>query len=256
MIDSHTHLDHLDDPDDAVVRAVAAGVRGMVSIGCGAGSIRSTLEIARRHPDRVRVAAGIHPQQAAAFDPEDWAEVEMLCADPLVVAVGETGFDQYRDHGSLADQDPAFELQADLARRLGLPLVIHTRAADRHTLDALARHADGVDVLLHCFSLTGHVDEVIDRGYWCSFAGNVTYPSAGDLRSAAARLPGSRLLIETDAPYLAPVPNRGRRNEPSFVADTLACIAEVREISVAEADQLTTGNAMELFSLPETMAVV
>jgi TatD DNase family protein len=254
MIDSHTHLDYFEDADERVAAAVTAGVHGMVSVGCGAASIRKTLEIARRNEEHVRVVAGVHPNSAAEFDVTGWSEIEQLCADELVVGIGETGFDQYRDRATLAQQQPAFELQADLARRRALPLIIHTRAADEHTLEQLARHADGVRVVLHCFSLSGRVDEVIERGYWCSFAGNVTYPSAQDLRDAAAALPADKLMVETDAPYLAPVPRRGKRNEPLYVVHTLACIAQARGISVEEADALTTANATALFGLPASMS--
>lgn len=247
MIDSHTHLDALEDPDGAVERALAAGVEGILSVGCGVERIRTTLEIARRHEDAVRVIAGVHPQEAQHFELDRWGEVEQLCDDPLVVGVGETGFDLYRDYGPLEVQQPVFELHAQLARRRSLPLVIHTRAADEHTLAVLAETAGDLDVVLHCFSLTEHVEEVAERGYWCSFAGNVTYPSAGNLREALAQLPHERILVETDAPYLTPVPHRGTRNEPAHTAHTLATVAEVLGLSVAEADELTTRNAERLF---------
>jgi TatD DNase family protein len=255
VIDSHTHLDRVEDPDAAVARAVAAGVTGMLSVGCGAERIRTTLEIARRNAEAVRVIAGVHPQEAQSFGLETWGEIEALCEDPMVVAIGETGFDQFHDYGPLELQEPVFALQAELARRRSLPLVIHTRAADRHTLDALARHADGVEVVLHCFSLADHVAEVTERGYWCSFAGNVTYPSAGNLRDAVAQLPPERILVETDAPFLTPVPHRGSRNEPAYVAHTLATVAEALGLSVAEADELTTANTVRLFGFePARMA--
>lgn len=249
VVDTHTHLDSLPDADAAVAAARAAGVGGIVSIGCSPESIRATIDIAARHDGVVRVGAGVHPQQASTFDLERWPEVEELAADPAVVAIGETGFDQYRDYGPIEAQQELFVRHAALARRLDLPLVIHTRVAERHTLDALARHADGLTVVLHCFSLPAQIDEVLERGYCCSFAGNVTYKSAGDLREAAARLPRERLLVETDAPYLAPVPKRGRPNEPAYVVHTLAAIAEARGDSLEEAARYTTDNAARIFRL-------
>jgi TatD DNase family protein len=247
MIDSHTHLDYFTDPDEMVMRAREAGVIGIVSVGCGIESIRATLDIARRHPGYSRVAAGVHPQAAREFDMRNWDELEALCSDELVCAIGETGFDLYRDYGTLDQQAPVFEAQAALARNLGKPLVIHTRAAEQHTIDMLDRHARGINVVLHCFSLTDHVDTVLDRGWYCSFAGNSTYPSAQPLRDAACRVPLERLLVETDAPYLAPVPFRGTRNEPSYVVHTGKAIADARGIDVAELASTTTSTACELF---------
>lgn len=248
MIDAHTHLDSLRDmtPEAALAAAADVGVDGVVSIGCGAESIRATLEIARSNAG-VRVAAGVHPNQAASFDLRDWPEVEQLAQDLLVGAIGETGFDQYREQASLPQQQALFELHCELARQRGLPLVIHTRAAERHTLDQLATHAAGLTVILHCFSLQEHVDEVLERGYVCSFAGNVTYGSAQALRDAAARIPKDLLLVETDAPYLAPVPHRGTANQPAFVANTVAAIAQARGEQADLVGRYTADNARRIF---------
>lgn len=250
MIDSHTHLDYADDPADWISRAVASGVCGMVSVGCGATSIRATLEIARANPDHVRVAAGVHPQMAAAFDMAAFDEVVELARDPLVVAIGETGFDQFRDHGTLTQQDPAFDAQCELARELGKPLVIHSRAAEEHTIAALDEHAADLDVILHCFALTRpeHLDAVLDHERWvCSFAGNLTYPSAQELRDAVGRIPLDRLMVETDAPYLSPKPHRGRPNEPSFVQHTLEVLAQARGVTFDEARAATVATAERVF---------
>lgn len=222
----------------------------MVSIGCGAASIRDTLGIARRHEGCVRVAAGVHPQVAATFDPAGFDQVAELARDPLVVAIGETGFDQFRDHGTLAQQDPAFQLQCELARELRLPLVVHTRAAEEHTIAALDRHAADLDVILHCCSLTQpeHLRVVLEHERWiCSFAGNLTYASAQDLRDAAAAIPLERLMVETDAPYLAPKPRRGGPNEPSYVQHTLQVLAQVRGISFDEARAGTLATSTRVF---------
>ena len=250
MIDSHTHLDYADDPAEWIGRAVAVGVHGMVSIGCGAESIRNTLEIARAHPDHVRVAAGVHPQMAAGFDMSTFDEIAELARDPLVVAIGETGFDQFRDHGTLAQQDPAFDAQCELARELAKPLVIHSRAAEAHTIEALDEHAADLDVILHCFALSSADDlaVVLEHEHWvCSFAGNLTYPSAQELRDAAAAIPLDRLMVETDAPYLAPKPMRGKPNEPSYVQHTLQVLAEAKGVSFDEARAATSATAARVF---------
>ena len=250
MIDSHTHLDSLEDADAAVAAARDVGVQGMVSIGCSAESIRATLEIARRHEGFVRIAAGVHPLSAAEFDEGDFPEIAELARDPLVVAIGETGFDQYHDRGTLEQQQPAFELQCALARELDLPLIIHTRSAEEHTLAALERHAAGLQVILHCYSLAQpeHVDRVLAHDDWvCSFAGNLTYGSAQDLRDACARIPMDRLMVETDAPYLSPKPKRGTRNQPAFVQHTLQQLADVRGMSFEEARAATVATAQRVF---------
>jgi TatD DNase family protein len=250
VIDSHTHLDYADDPAEWIARAVAVGVHGMVSIGCGAESIRNTLAIARANPDQVRVAAGVHPQMAAGFDMSTFDEIADLARDPFVVAIGETGFDQFRDHGTLAQQDPAFDAQCELARELGKPLVIHSRAAEEHTIAALDEHAADLDVILHCFALSQpqHLAIVLEHERWvCSFAGNLSYPSAQELRDAAAAIPLHRLMVETDAPYLSPKPYRGKPNEPSYVQHTLQVLADAKGISFDEARAATMATAERVF---------
>ncbi|MEO6866570.1 MAG: TatD family hydrolase, partial [Gaiellales bacterium] len=241
-----------DDSADAVVaRACDAGVHGMISIGCSAESIRATLEIARAHPQHVRIAAGVHPLKAAEFDMATFPEIAELARDPLVVAIGETGFDQHHDCGTLEQQMPAFLAQCELARELGLPLVIHSRAAEEHTIAALTEHAADLDVILHCFALSApeHLAVVLEHERWtCSFAGNVTYPSAQALRDAAAALPLDRVMVETDAPYLSPKPHRGKPNEPSYVQHTLQVVAEARGISFEEARVATTATAERIFA--------
>ncbi|MCW2925200.1 MAG: ycfH [Thermoleophilia bacterium] len=250
VIDSHTHLDHADAPQEWVDRARAVGVQGMVSIGCGADSIRRALEIARENTDCVRIAAGVHPLSAAEFDMSSFGEIADLARDPLVVAIGETGFDQHHDCGTLEQQMPAFEAQCELARELSLPLVIHSRAAEEHTIASLERYAADLDVILHCYALAApeHLAVVLEHERWvCSFAGNLTYPSAQSLRDAAAAIPLDRLMVETDAPYLAPKPHRGKRNEPAFVQYTLAMLAESRGITFDEARAATVATASRVF---------
>ena len=159
---------------------------------------------------------GRHPHETdRASDADDLEEIERAAADPKVRAIGETGLDYYRDHAPRDDQRRAFEAQLELAARLGLPVAIHTRAAEDDTFAMLREHAGGVPaVILHCFSAPDRLEECVERGYLCSFAGNVTYPKATDLQRAAAEVPAELLLVETDAPYLAPQPVRGKPNEP------------------------------------------
>lgn len=195
--------------------------------------------------ESVWAVVGWHPHEAAEADVP---ALEPLLAHDRVVALGECGLDYYRDHAPRDVQRRVFAEQIDLANARGLPLVIHTRDADDDTFELL--RAAVVPVVLHCFSSAGRVDEAVERGYFCSFAGNVTYPSAGELREAAARVPDDLLLAETDSPYLAPVPHRGRRNRPAYVMRTLDCLAEVRGRPAGEVEQAIERNAGRVFGLP------
>ncbi len=240
MIDSHTHLDICEDPDAVLVeRAAAAGVRRLLTVGTDGHSCRAALGAAEAFP-QVWAAIGRHPNYANGFDDADLAELEALAEHPRCLAIGETGLDFYRDYAPRADQERAFAAQIALARRTGKPLVIHSRAAEQATLDQLDREADGVRVIMHCFSMPERVEQCLERGYVLSFAGNVTYKSAADLAQAARRVPDEALLVETDAPYLSPQPVRKHRNEPAFVAHTLAFLAELRGI-----DPARLGDAVE-----------
>ena len=192
-------------------------------------------------------AIGRHPNEAQGFDDADLAELEALAAHPRCVAIGETGLDFYREGASRADQARAFAAQIELARATGKPLVIHSRAAEEDTLAQLAAEAEGVRVVMHCFSMPERLQECLDRGYAISFAGNVTYKSATDLAEAARAVPDERLLVETDAPYLTPQAVRKHRNQPAFVAHTAAFIAELRGVTVAELGATVERNAARVF---------
>jgi TatD DNase family protein len=195
---------------------------------------------------------GLHPHDATELDERSLAELEALARRPGVVAIGECGLDFYRDRSPRDVQRHAFVAQIDLARRAGLPLVVHTREAGDETMELLARHAGDLAVVMHCFSLPQHLDECNARGYYASFAGNLTYKNAGDLRGAAARVREDLLMVETDAPFLTPVPYRGKPNSPARVALTAAALAEVRGWSLARAAAVTTANARRAFGLPGT----
>jgi TatD DNase family protein len=248
MIDSHTHLD-LCEPSNAqlVEVAAAAGVTRMLTVGIDGASCRAALAAAEDFP-QVYAAIGRHPNCAKGFDDADLAELQALAAHPRCVAIGESGLDFYRDSvPPRADQQRAFAAQIALARDTGKPLVIHTRAAESETLDQLAGEADGVSVVMHCFSMPERLEECVARGYAISFAGNVTYRNAADLADAARRVPEERLLVETDAPYLTPQPVRRERNQPAFVAHTLEFVAQLRGTAVDDLGAAVERNAARVF---------
>ena len=256
MIDSHAHLGSCKPPDTQLVaEARAANVRRILTIGMDEESNRAAIEAARSY-DEVFAAVGRHPNAALGFDDEAAADLRELAGDPLVRAVGETGLDYYRDNAPRGDQLRAFEAQIDLARSAELPLVIHMRdeagpVAGRAVADCyelLAAEADGVDVILHCFSAgPDRAAEAVERGWYVSFAGNVTYPKAETLREAAALVPDEQLLVETDSPYLAPQPVRGKPNSPANVVMTAAVVAEARGADPAEQEAAIEANAARLF---------
>jgi TatD DNase family protein len=240
VIDTHAHLG--DDAAETLERARAAGVTRVVDVATTVAAARTTLERAERE-DGVYACLGVHPHEAA--DPGDLDELAALLEHPRAVAVGETGLDWFRDYAPRDAQHRLFEAELELARAVGKPVVIHTRAADDDTLARLLRH-DG-EIVLHCFSSPALLDAALERGWYVSFAGNVTFKNAYDLRDCARRVPGERLLVETDSPYLAPQAVRGRRNEPAYVAHTYAFLSELRDEDVRP---LVDRNASRLFGLP------
>jgi TatD DNase family protein len=247
MIDSHTHLHLCEGPDaELVAAAVAVGVTRMLSVGTDGASSRTALAAAEAFP-QVYAAVGCHPNEATGFDDADLAELRALAAHQRCAAIGETGLDFYRDLAPRSDQERAFAAQIALARETNKPLVIHTRAADDATLAQLASEAGECSVVIHCFSMPPRLDECLERGYAISFAGNVTYKNAADLAEAARRVPEDRLLVETDAPYLTPQAVRKERNQPAFVAHTVAFLAELRGVSVEELGASVGRNAARVF---------
>ena len=249
LIDSHCHLEMLGDPDGAVELAREDRLAAIVTIGIDVASSRLAVGFADRFED-VYATVGLHPHEADALDDIVLGDLETLARRPKVVAIGECGLDFYRDLASRVAQRRAFSAQIDVARRAGLPLVVHVREAGEEALAQLAEEASDLTVIMHCFSLPHSVDECNARGYYASFAGNVTYKNAGDLRAAAARVRVNRLMVETDAPFLTPVPNRGTSNTPAWVAHTAAVVAEVRGWDAARVAEVTTANARRVFALP------
>jgi TatD DNase family protein len=248
VIDSHTHLELCEPPDAQLVAAAAeAGVARIVTVGTDAASCRAALAAAEDFP-QVYAAIGRHPNSATGFDGADLAELQALAAHEKCVAIGETGFDFYREGAPPADQERAFRAQIELAHETRKPLVIHTRAADDETLATLSAHAAGLRVILHCFSMAARIEECLGHpDWWFSFAGNVTYPKSTALREAALRVPLSRLLVETDAPYLSPQPVRGEPNQPANVTYTAQALAVERRVSYQELEAAIERSAAAVF---------
>ncbi len=248
MIDSHTHLDLCEPPETELVAAAnEAGVSKIVTIGIDGASCRAALQAAEQFP-QVYAAIGRHPNSATGFDDNDLAELRALASHERCVAIGETGLDFYRDGAPRTDQERAFRAQIELARETGKPLVIHTRAAEEPTLDTLEQHAGDLRVILHCFSMAEHIERCLEHEqWWISFAGNSTYPSASKLREAALRVPASRLLVETDAPFLSPQVLRGRPNQPANVVHTAQALALERRVSYEELEAAVEASAEAVF---------
>ncbi len=250
MVDTHAHLGACEPADGELVAAARdAGVRRILTVGMDERSNSDAVKAAAEH-DEVFACVGRHPNEAAGYDERAAAAIERLAGDPGVRAIGETGLDYYRDRAPREAQRTAFGSQIEIARRAGLPLVIHVRDRDGaaeardEAWRTLADEAGDVTVILHCFSAPPEsVDEAAGRGWYCSFAGNVTYPRADSLREAARRVPGELLLAETDSPFLSPQPHRGRPNQPAHVVATAERLAEIREVGYAELESQVEANA-------------
>jgi TatD DNase family protein len=248
VIDTHAHLDACEEPPETLIeRARGAGVDRIVAVGSGIESCRAALEIAERH-EGVFAALGVHPHQAGNAEAGRLDELRDLLRHDRVVAVGETGLDYYRDYAPRERQRALFDAELELAAEFQKPVVVHSRAANEHTAEALARFAG--TVILHCFSSPPLLDVALERGYYVSFAGNVTYPKAYDLRACARGVPADRILVETDTPYLSPQPRRGKPNEPANVVHTVTALAEARGEDARELEARIDANAATAFTLP------
>ena len=253
MIDSHTHLFLCEKPTAELLEAAAAaGVDRMLNVGLDETTNAQVIAQAEEN-EAVFASVGRHPNDAGGFDAKAQAALAELGAHPMVRAIGETGLDFYRDNAAPDDQRRAFVGQIEVAKELGLPIVIHARDKDGEsaaideifaTLDA---RAGDNPVVLHCFSAPQRVADAAERGWFCSFAGNVTYPRSEELRAAAAQVPADRILVETDAPFLSPQAVRGKRNQPAFVVETAKVVAEVRGVSYEELEATVAANAASLF---------
>jgi TatD DNase family protein len=244
VIDTHAHLG--EDAAEVIARASEAGVSRIVAVATTVTGAHEALAFADAY-DGVYACLGIHPHEAGGSEAERVPQIRALLEHPKAVAVGETGLDYFRDYAPPAAQQRLFDALLGVARDTGKPVVIHTRAADDDSLERLAGHTG--PVILHCFSSPALLEPALERGWYVSFAGNVTYKNAYELRAAARQVPAERLLAETDSPYLAPQAVRGRRNEPAFVMHTLAALAEARGVSPDDLEAQIDANSAAVFGL-------
>jgi TatD DNase family protein len=264
FVDSHAHLEveQFDaDREAMIARARESGIATILTIGCGTGpgSLDCAVQLAEKH-DFLFATVGIHPHEAKLATDADFKEMEQLARRPKVIAWGEIGLDYFYDHSPRDVQQRVFLRQLELAQAAKLPIVIHCRPSQdtenawEDCLNFLQKQwaPNGLGGILHCFTGTwAHAKRALDMGFMISFAGNVTYPKAQQIRDAAKQAPLDRMLIETDSPFLAPVPHRGKRNEPSFVKEVARQVGELRGLSIEEVGRQTAQNFYRFFSLPE-----
>jgi len=268
--DSHCHLENKrfdSDRTEVFTRAMDAGVTTMLAIGNGDGPGSGTLDCAirlARENERVYATVGIHPHEAVLAKQEDFADLERLARDPKVIAWGEIGLDYYYEHSPRDVQQRVFVQQMEMACAAKLPIIIHNRPShnSENAWDDLFRllrehwPSSGLGGVLHCFTGTvEHARAALDLGFMISFAGNITYPKAQNIRDAAGMAPLDRIFIETDSPYLAPIPYRGKRNEPAFVVEVARQIGDLRGLSAEDAGRQTTENFRRFFGLPDESRV-
>jgi len=256
LLDSHAHLDDSDfdtDRDAVIERARAAGLNHLLAVGGGTGpdNLESPIALAERH-DWIYATVGVHPHEARHFAEHHAEQIRKLAQHPRVVAIGEIGLDYHYDHSPRETQKAVLIRQLELAREAKLPIVIHCREAWADLAEIIQSHwkSSGLGGILHCFS--GAREDgmrFLDWGFLVSFAGNVTYKKAENLREAARTIPVDRLLIETDCPYLAPVPHRGKRNEPAFVIEVARTMAALLDLSAEEFGEIVVGNFDRFFGL-------
>ncbi|HEX3622529.1 MAG TPA: TatD family hydrolase [Acidimicrobiales bacterium] len=245
--DSHCHLQYEGMPAEALAAAAAAGVGRVICVGTDAPYSAAGIQVARAHPGTVWATVGLHPHDAS----QGVDTVVDLLAEPEVVGVGECGLDYHYDHSPRHVQRAAFATQVGLANDRDLALVIHTREAWDDTFDILAAEGVPARTVFHCFTGgPGEARRALDTGASLSFSGIITFKTAGDVRAAAALAPLDRILVETDAPYLTPVPHRGTPNEPAFVALVGAAVAEAKGVPVEDVEVATWANTAALFGLP------
>jgi TatD DNase family protein len=265
FVDSHAHLDgeRFDsDREEVIARAREAGVETIIAIGNGdgPGQVDCGIRLAEKY-EFIYATLGIHPHEARLADEGAYQKMEQLARHPKVIAWGEIGLDYYYDHSPRETQKGVFTRQMELAAAAKLPIVIHCRPSEgsdhawEHCLGLIREHwtPQGLGGILHCF--TGNwpqAKRALDMGFMISFAGNVTFPKAQQIRDAALKVPLDRILIETDSPYLAPVPHRGKRNEPAFVKETARRLGELRGLSTDEIGEQTSRNFYKFFKLTET----
>jgi TatD DNase family protein len=254
VVDTHCHLDEeafANERDDVIARAIAASVTRMLVVGITAESSASTVQFVETHSN-LSAIVGIHPNYLVAATEADWASIVELARHPKVVAIGETGLDRYWDHSPLELQQEYFRRHIELSRQLKKPFVVHCRDAEVETLELLAAYAQTgpLSGVMHSFAGSAEMArQCLSWGMHLSFSGMITYKKNEELRAIAASVPVERLLVETDSPYLAPTPERGKRNEPAFVRYTLGVLADLRSVTREDLAAATTANAIRLFGL-------
>jgi len=252
LTDSHAHLDDarfIDDREAVIQRAWDAGVRRILTIGNGTGpdDMGCGIPVAEAY-DWIFTTVGVHPHDASKVEERHYEMMERLSAHPRVLAIGETGLDYHYDNSPREIQREVFRRQLKIAAALGLPVIVHTREADDDTAEIL-REVGVSRGVLHCFTSNAALAQAaLEMGFLISFSGIVTFPNARELAEIARIIPADRLMVETDCPYLAPVPHRGKRNEPVFVADTARFIADFRDISLEQVAEATSANFLGLFA--------
>lgn len=248
-IDVHSHLNMLEEGVEAAIEnAKAAGVRRLITIGTEPGDFNTVLDIAHKYFPEVYCTLGVHPHDGKVYTAEVGRFIEEHCADPAVVAIGEIGLDYYYDQSPREEQKAAFRAQLEIARRTRMPVQIHTRDADEDTVEILKEFAGQVTGIIHCFTGTEWLArECLNLGFNISISGVVTFKNAESLRAIVKMLPLDRIHVETDAPFLAPIPMRGKKNTPAYVIHTAKFVADLKEISEAELSQQTKLNALKMF---------
>ncbi|PIQ99645.1 MAG: radical SAM protein [Nitrospinae bacterium CG11_big_fil_rev_8_21_14_0_20_45_15] len=256
IIDSHAHIDTEpfdEDREEVIQRARDQGVEYILNVGCDIESSRRSLDLAERY-DLVYSTAGVHPHDVKSIDEDTYAHLRVLLAHPKTLAVGETGLDFFKNYSPKEEQLIHFRKQVELARELNKPIIVHTRDAQKDTIAILAdyfpKNAPAGSGIFHCFSGDQYLaDRALEMGFYISFSGSVTFKKADDLRAVAKTIPAERLFAETDCPYLAPVPNRGKRNEPSFVRHVAQALADLRGVDIADFERASALNFFELFGV-------
>ncbi len=252
IVDTHAHLDFPDfqnDIDEVIKRADEIGVGYLINVGTTVASSIKSIELTKQY-EQIYASIGIHPNEASKVSAEEWSRLEALAGETKVVAIGETGLDYYRDRGKQEDQKRLFRQHIELAQRHNLPVIIHNRDASDDCLEIVREYNGKIKGVVHCFAGTGEdAEEFLQLGFHISFAGPVTFPKADNLREALKAVPVERLLLETDCPFLAPQPKRGKRNEPSYLQYTIPVLAELYKLSVEDIKRITTHNAKKLFEI-------
>ena len=252
IIDTHAHLDFpdfKDDIDDVIKRAGEVGVEYIINVGTSVGTSVKSIELTKKYAN-IYASVGIHPNAASTVLADDWSRLEALAGESKVVAIGETGLDYYRDRSKKEDQKRLFHKHLELAEKHNLPVIIHNREASIDCLEIVRKYSGRVSGVIHCFAGSrDDAEEFLELGFYISFAGPITFPKAENLREALKAVPVEKLLLETDCPFLAPQPKRGKRNEPSYLQYTIPVFAELYKLTVEDIERITTLSAKKLFGI-------